>query len=126
MSKYVMIISLCFLFACKEENTPTTPDDLLSQMSAINDQIEALISTSCSTTSQCMSTAYGAKACGGPIKYLIHSTNMDLQKFNELVAQYNNLNAQYNEETGVYSDCSIVTKTEVECVSGNCQEVVAN
>lgn len=122
MSKFVLIVSLIFLCACNEDSTSTS-DDLLAQMAAIDQEIEAMISTSCTASSQCMATAYGAKPCGGPTKYLVHSSDMDLTKFNELVDQYNSLNEQYNVETGAISDCSIVTKPEVDCISGDCQEV---
>lgn len=43
-----------------------------------------------------------------------------LSRLNQMV---NELNAIYNELTGAISDCSIVTKPEVECVSGNCAAV---
>ncbi|MEO9482612.1 MAG: hypothetical protein ABJG47_04175 [Ekhidna sp.] len=123
MTKYLIILSICLAFGCKEESAPPTSAELLNQMEIINDQIEAMLSTSCSASSQCMVSAFGAKPCGGPWKYIIHSTNMNLQKFRSLLVQYNSLNAQYNEVAGIGSDCSIANKPEVECVSGNCQEV---
>ena len=122
MYKFIAILCVCFLFSCKEEATQPF-EDLLSQMSALNAQIEGLIETSCSTSGQCMATPYGAKPCGGPLKYLVHTTDIDLIKLYALVSQYNSLNEQYNQESGIGSDCALVGKPEVECLSGNCQAV---
>ncbi len=123
MSKYLLIFSMLFFLACKEEETPLSADEMLSQMEAIDTEIEAMLVTSCSSSSQCMATAYGAKACGGPVKYIVHSTEMDMPRFLLLVNRYNSLNAQYNLETGAISDCSIIVEPDVECVSGECQPV---
>lgn len=123
MKVFSTILLIVLLFACKEEKEQPTAADLSNQMEVINNEIEAMISTSCTTSSQCMASAFGAKPCGGPWKYILHSTDIDLQKLNTLLGEYYELNVQYNEVSGIGSFCDFVTKPDVECVSGTCQEV---
>ncbi len=121
MSKYILIFSLLLFFSCKEESP--TADDLLGQMNSVYAEIEDLIVTSCESSEQCVATAIGVKPCGGPTKFIVHSSETDQEKLDELVTMYNELNEEYNETSGVGSDCAVVTAPETDCISGNCQKV---
>lgn len=121
MSKYLLIFPLLLVLSCKED-APTS-DDLLSQMNSINDEIEALIITSCGSSAQCVATPMGVKPCGGPTKFIVHSNETDQEKLDVLIEKYNDLNSEYNEVNNLGSDCSVVTAPEMDCVSGNCQEI---
>ena len=92
-------------------------------MENINEQIEALVTTECSDGSQCIASPIGIKPCGGPTKFIVHSSATDQEKLDGLIEQYNELNAEYNTETNAGSDCSVVTAPEFDCVSGTCQAV---
>ncbi|WP_436517958.1 hypothetical protein [Ekhidna sp. To15] len=130
MKKFVFIASLGFAMACGEKDDcsnsadcPVSAEEILAKLEILDSRIEEMLITSCSNTEQCIATPYGAKACGGPVTYLIHSSNMDLIRLNQLVNEYNMLNAIHNDLVGAISDCSIIAKPEVECASGNCQVV---
>lgn len=121
MSKYLLIFSLLLTFSCKEDSL--TADDLLGQMNSIYGEIEELVEDSCESSDQCIATAIGVKPCGGPTKFIVHSSRTDQQELDELVEKYNELNAEYNEVNELGSDCSVVTAPEMECISGTCQEI---
>ena len=121
MSKYLLIFPLLLVLSCKED-TPTS-DDLLSQMNSINDEIETLIITSCESSDHCVATPMGVKPCGGPTKFIVHSNETDQEKLDALIEKFNEVNSEYNEVNNLGSDCSVVTAPEMDCVSGNCQEI---
>lgn len=124
MKKVTLILTLIICFSCSTDDCgdcPVTPEEMLARMQAIDAEIDAMLSTSCGSGGTCMATAYGSKACGGPVKYIVHSTNMDMIRFNSLVNEYTELNKEYNIATEAISDCSLPGKPIVECVSGNCE-----
>lgn len=100
-------------FAPLDENNITTQERLI----AADTNIKTLISDkSCNEDSQCQSIAYGAKACGGPVEYLIYSTqSVDITVLQPLVNEYNLYAEQYNSETGAMSDCLFVTPPDLKC-----------
>ncbi|MEQ8905360.1 hypothetical protein [Ekhidna sp.] len=121
MSKYLFILSILLLFSCKEDSLST--DDLLGQMNSVYAEIEDLIVTSCESSDQCVATAIGVKPCGGPTRFIVHSSETDQEKLDELITRYDELNEEYNETSGIGSDCSVVTAPEIDCISGACQEI---
>lgn len=101
-------------------------EDLTSQMRALNTEVQALISDkSCSVDSDCASLPYGAKACGGPARYLVYSTATlsaaEQQTLTETATEYSELSRQYNVDNGVISTCDVVVPPSVGCVSGQCR-----
>ncbi len=102
-------------FTPLDDNNITTED----HMKALDSQIDTMMSNqSCYDSSECESIAYGAKACGGPIEYLIYSTqSVDINELQPLVNAYNAYNETYNEANSVISDCMFVTPPELECSS---------
>ncbi|WP_462254339.1 hypothetical protein [Ekhidna sp.] len=123
MKKILLILTLCFFSCGSDDSNSRTPQEILSDMEIIDAEINFMLITSCDDNVECRATAYGVKACGGPVEYLIHSTNMDMDRFNLLVETYNELNAAYNEATSAISDCSLEVQPTVDCVSGDCQVV---
>lgn len=121
MSKYLFILPILLLFSCKEDSP--TADDLQKQMNSVYAEIEDLIVTSCESSDQCIASAIGIKPCGGPTGYIVHSSETDQEKLDELITRYNELNEEYNETSGIGSDCAVVTAPETDCISGNCQKV---
>lgn len=71
--------------------------------------------------SQCKLIAFGAKACGGPEKYLVYSTvKTNEARLKQLVNEFNQLEQKINEERRIFSDCEFVTAPMVEFVGGMC------
>lgn len=108
------------IFSCEDEQT--NPDDLQSQMTAIEEQINSITSKECASDAVCTLTPIGVKPCGGPTHYIIYATVASEGRLMTLVSQYNELNEAYNEQTGIGSDCAIVSPPELECTSGMCVE----
>jgi len=124
MNKLIFLAFLSLtMLSCKEDDASTS-SELLAQMEAVAQEIEAMIATSCSNNDQCRATPMGVKPCGGPTKFIVHSSATDQGKLDALIEQYNELNTKYNTVAEVGSDCSVVTAPEVDCVMGNCQAVV--
>lgn len=76
----------------------------------------------CSSSSVCRTIAFGAKACGGPQRYLIYSTAAtDSARLAREVARYNDGERKRNREEGRMSDCMMVVRPQVSCISGQCR-----
>ena len=109
------------IFSCEDEQTNT--DDLQAQMNKIEEQINTIISKDCSSTESCQARAIGVKPCGGPTHFIIYASMTSESELTELINQYDELNRTYNEQTGIGSDCAIVSPPELECSSGMCVEI---
>jgi hypothetical protein len=80
----------------------------------------------CSSPSVCQTIAFGAKACGGPQRYLIYSTTAtDTARLAREVARYNDAEGKRNRDEGRMSDCMAVLRPQVRCVSGQCRAATA-
>jgi hypothetical protein len=76
----------------------------------------------CSSSSVCRTIAFGAKACGGPQRYLIYSASAtDSARLYREVARYNEAERKRNREEGRMSDCMAVVRPQVSCISGQCR-----
>jgi len=63
-------------------------------------------------------TAYGNKACGGPVGYIAYSKKVE-KEFLDMVEQYTADQKAYNEKWGVASTCDVPPAPEsVDCVDG--------
>lgn len=86
-------------------------------------EIETLISDkSCKRDGQCTVMAYGDKACGGPVGYLVYSSgNVNKKQLKDLVEEFTALQSLMNDAYGYVSDCSIPSPPNVSCLDGNCE-----
>jgi len=86
-------------------------------------RIQALVGTpSCSSDAQCHSLALGARACGGPERYLAwssaHTPEAELQA---LGAQYQAERRAANTADGRMSNCRFMPDPGAVCKAGTCQ-----
>jgi hypothetical protein len=86
-------------------------------------RIQALVGTpSCSSDAQCHSLALGARACGGPERYLAwssaHTQEAELQA---LGAQYQAERRAANTADGRTSNCRFMPDPGAVCKAGTCQ-----
>ncbi len=97
-------------------------DDLQTALQQYAAQIDELIGrATCTTTGQCRVMAVGAKPCGGPAGHRVYSTvDTNEAVLQVTLEQFNALSAELNRRTGAISDCTVVTKPPVACVSGTC------
>jgi len=86
-------------------------------------RIQALVGTaSCSNDAQCHSLALGARACGGPERYLAwssaHTPEAQLQALGE---QYKAERRAANTADGRMSNCRFMPDPGAVCKAGTCQ-----
>ena len=97
-------------------NTDTNRTQLVQQYQAIVRQAQ---SVPCTDASEWRITPIGKKACGGPAAYIAYSSRIDTARFLQQVAAYTAASDRYNRNSGMASDCMMVTEPQsVQCVNG--------
>ena len=75
----------------------------------------------CDTPQQCQTIAIGAKACGGPERYLAWSSkNNDGRQLKALAQAQAEASRKQQQADGMMSTCSIVTDPGATCEAGRC------
>ncbi|MDI1321952.1 MAG: hypothetical protein PSV36_04340 [Algoriphagus sp.] len=118
--KYLGVFFLMVLaFGCESvdsENPVVYPSDM---QEVYKEMVSLSESETCSDSTQWLFTAYGSKACGGPIGYIAYSKKIDQDYFLGLVDRFTELQAEYNQKTGAVSDCALAIRpTGVSCENG--------
>lgn len=118
--KYLSVFLLMFLaFGCESvdsENPVLYPSDM---QKVYKEMVSLSESETCSDSEDWLFTAYGSKACGGPIGYIAYSKKIDQNYFLGLVDRFTGLQAEYNRKTGAVSDCALALRpTRVSCENG--------
>ncbi|MEY4617696.1 MAG: hypothetical protein RJB66_2656 [Pseudomonadota bacterium] len=105
-------------------STPEKRKESLKSIETLDQQIGRLIADkSCKVNDDCEAFGYGAKACGGPEKYLVYSTyTTDPQELGPLVQQFNQLSNEKNLSSGAVSTCEYREMPPVACISNQCSE----
>lgn len=117
MKTLLFLIIILVFISCKENNSQE--DDFSNLNKKYLELKELSESVDCEDSSEWNITAYGAKACGGPIGFIAYSSKIDTIQFLELVEEYTKENERLNIKWGVISDCSIPKMPkEIECQSG--------
>jgi hypothetical protein len=85
-------------------------------------QIQAAVGTAaCDSTQQCQTLAIGAKACGGPERYLAWSSkDNDGKQLKALAQAHADASRKQQQADGMMSTCSIVTDPGATCEAGRC------
>ena len=118
--KYLSIILLTFLaFGCQSVDSES-PVVYPSEMQEVYKEIITISeSQKCSDSEEWLFTAYGSKACGGPIGYIVYSKKIDQNYFLGLVDRFTKLQAEYNRKTGAVSDCALAVRpARITCENG--------
>lgn len=86
-------------------------------------QIETEIGdAACSSDQQCRTLALGAKACGGPDRYIAWSTaRSKADKLNELGERYKAERMAENTRSGAISNCMFEVDPGAQCKAKRCQ-----
>lgn len=86
-------------------------------------RLQALIGEApCDSDEQCRTIGVGAKACGGPGRYLAWSTrNVKPAELEAQAQAYAQAVRAENERSGLLSDCSLVTDPGAVCRAQRCQ-----
>jgi hypothetical protein len=98
----LLLSIVLILISCNKDQ-----DKDLKKLDEIYSEIKALAdSQACENPDNWSFTAYGAKACGGPVGFIAYSLNIDEAYFLALVAEYTEKQEAYNLKWGINSDCS--------------------
>jgi hypothetical protein len=111
--------------ACDESPAaPTVVYDrssLDARYKAVTDMIALPV---CSTSLQCSSVAVGARACGGPQRYLVYSrVNVNEQELRRLTGDLFAFEREYNTRNGIFSVCIVPPPPAPGCVDGMCVDL---
>jgi hypothetical protein len=84
-------------------------------------RLDAARPTACSADAQCHTIGVGAKACGGPERYLAWSSrDDDGTRLRALVAEHAAARRAEDSKAGMMSTCSVVPDPGAACVAGQC------
>ena len=86
------------------------------------EQIKAEVgNAACDAPQQCQTLAIGAKACGGPERYLAWSNkNSDGKALKALAQAQADASRKLQQSDGMMSTCAIVTDPGATCQAGRC------
>ena len=121
--RYIKGIGLVLLvglsIACnkeKELNQEEAAAALEAQFAEITELSE---SVACTDSSDWEFTAYGNKACGGPVGYIAYSKAIDTKDFLKKVKTYTEDQKAYNENFEIASNCTVPTQPKsIACING--------
>ena len=114
----LLLVVLAFI-SCSADNDSSQQGDQQRLDELLAEIHQMAENTSCTDDSNWAFTAYGSKACGGPIGYIIYSTLINTDSFLEKVAFHVSSQNEFNIKYGIVSDCSVPTMpTGVSCENG--------
>ena len=107
------------LSSCSDDDDATREDESANLNALLVEIQEMASSVDCTDASDWPYTAYGNKACGGPVGYIAYSTDIDTARFLEKVARHRRAQEAFNEKWDVVSDCSLPgVPSSVRCEDG--------
>jgi hypothetical protein len=126
MNSFKLLLFVFLLFIAKscddnQDNQNLTQQQESEILSQLFSEIEAMASSEeCINASDWTFTAYGSKACGGPMGFIAYSTNIDTTTFLEKIEEHEIAQQAFNEKWAIVSDCSIPAEpSDVICENGN-------
>lgn len=133
-----LLVLLCLVQACAVnagsqapvvvEHQDNAREQQISQLATEIKQLEiqlkkAVADPACTQNSECKSIPVGAKACGGPLYYLIYSTNnTDHEKLTMLADAIKSKQRKHNMLTEATSDCAFLMPPALACIDEQCQQ----
>ena len=109
------------------ERSPAAPTvvydraSLEARYKAVTDMIAVQV---CSTSLQCSSVAVGAKACGGPRRYLVYSdVKVNERELRRRTAELFAFELEYNRRNHIVSDCMSPQPPTPGCVDRMCVDL---
>lgn len=122
-------LAATFVLACSASACGSAPAASAPAASAPADDSAALLrqiqtqaaDLSCDSAQQCHTLAVGAKACGGPERYLAWSSKrQDGAALRQLAERHAALRRAEDAKSGMMSTCQVVPDPGANCVAGRC------
>lgn len=124
MKKFLILIVFSFILSGCDALSGSNEITLAQLENQLKEIREFVLEGKCSQTGECNYIAVGSKACGGPMGYIVYSTNIDVEALKKMVDKYTADQKTYNIQNNVISDCSLANPPEkIGCVDGNCVEI---
>lgn len=103
-------------------STPASNNNQQTDLSGFNSELNSIVSdNSCTASFQCKVLEVGARACGGPSKYVVYSTLNTSQERAEQVAQQITDEQKAKNKAQGLTDCSPVLEVQSLCINQQCQ-----
>ena len=114
--------SLVLLAATACGSAPTATPAPAPGSASLAEQIKAEVGDAvCDAPRQCQTIAIGAKACGGPERYLAWSNRSnDGKQLTALAQAQAEASRKLQQADGMMSTCAIVTDPGATCEAGHC------
>lgn len=115
-----VIAGLFVLVGCEQKSEPEQAKAVSLEPTVAN--IQSLIGESkASEVEACQLVKLGEKACGGPERYLVYSTETieDEELLLNLVQEYNRLSNQRKQNQ--FSTCEFIPRPQVKLIDGVCK-----
>jgi len=120
------ILAIVFLFivakSCDEKDDKNLTQQQESEMlNELLTEIQNLASSEdCIDALAWTYTAYGSKACGGPVGYMAYSKTIDTTTFLNKIEKHKSAQGKFNNKWGIMSDCSVPPEPDsVICEKGS-------
>ncbi|ATC80672.1 MULTISPECIES: hypothetical protein [Pseudoalteromonas] len=111
--------AMLLLSGCASTSSSTEQNQNLSDL---NYDLNNIVSdNSCTASFQCKVLEVGARACGGPSKYVVYSTLNTSQEHAEEVAQKITQQQKAQNKAQGLTDCSPVLEVQTLCINQQCQ-----
>lgn len=119
MKNFVFLFGLCCIISCNSVTNEVPIVDQLQLDKMFQEIVSLSESQSCTDARDWLFTAFGSKACGGPIGYIAYSKRINQDNFIELVNKFTEAQAAFNRKTNAVSDCMLLAKPSgVFCEDG--------
>jgi len=120
---YAVLAAGAAMAACSLGNE--TPEEIAARMRELETRAVDLIGEApCASVDECRFIGFGAKACGGPTRYLVYSVSFtDSTALQQVVEEHRELNRRYNRMTGTVSTCDVTPEPVLGKVGGRCVDL---
>jgi hypothetical protein len=101
--------------------------DPKGQMKMLAEEISTMThNRSCKQLSECRTVALGARACGGPKRYVVYSVN-NVNETDLLVkaSSYNSYDQQLNGDSNTVGTCDVLMPPKLGCQKNLCVQFAA-
>lgn len=119
---YISVLLYVVIVSCNDggQEDESTYEQDLQRLEQMFNEIESLAgSVPCEDASIWNITAYGSKACGGPIGYIAYPNSIDTETFLSLIEEHKIAQSNFNVKWGIVSDCAIIPPpSQVICEDG--------
>lgn len=115
------ILAFVLFFSCKNNDLLGDEEADNLKLTQLYIEVETFAQNKACAGDDCRVMAMGAKACGGPTRFIIYSLSKTDEKIlAEKVKAYTDFQKELNTKYNRISDCAMLLPPNVDCVNGLC------